>query len=220
MSTRAVVTVADDDESFHLYTHHDGYPSYTARRLLRALDFAWPLPRFQSSEFAAAFAAASKSPRQAYSGGLVDQGGSIYLTSSWERHGDLAFRYVVTQQGTGLRVEAFRRDHTGPDPYHPIYDGDLAGFVAFAGIRAPDPDRMLYAVAAYSPVYGLCHRFLRASADEAAEIGQLVEALRASGGVSAGWVIAFDPVADGEAPRAVEKTLRDNAAETAAGAPR
>lgn len=48
MSTRAVVTIKDQSDTFHIYTHSDGYPEYQVVRIVKALAFAWPLPRFGS----------------------------------------------------------------------------------------------------------------------------------------------------------------------------
>lgn len=64
MSTRALYTFRPNSEhetSWNVYKHHDGYPSGAAQVLRDAIDwFAWPLPRYESNEFAAAFVAAAK----------------------------------------------------------------------------------------------------------------------------------------------------------------
>lgn len=70
MSTRAMYTFIGDKsgrsrEQFHVYKHHDGYPingtSGAVFWLKAALDYAWPLPRYEADDFAAAFVAANKS---------------------------------------------------------------------------------------------------------------------------------------------------------------
>src|SRR3954467_14029413 len=64
MSTRALYTFIDperEQDTFHVYKHHDGYPKGAAQHIEAALAYAWPLPRFEADEFAAAFAAANKS---------------------------------------------------------------------------------------------------------------------------------------------------------------
>src|SRR5271166_6263079 len=43
-----------------VYKHHDGYPSGAAAAIEAALPYAWPLPRYEADEFAAAFVAANK----------------------------------------------------------------------------------------------------------------------------------------------------------------
>lgn len=85
MSTRAVVTIKDDSDTFHIYTHSDGYPEYQVVRIVKALKFAWPLPRFEAMDFAAGFVAANKK-----------HGGELYLTKDWQLHPDLEYRYEVT----------------------------------------------------------------------------------------------------------------------------
>lgn len=88
MSTRAVVSISDPGgtgDTFHIYTHSDGYPEYQVVRIADAIPFAWPLPRFEAMDFAAAFVRGSK-----------EHGGGVYLTPDWKRHGDLEYRYEVS----------------------------------------------------------------------------------------------------------------------------
>jgi len=59
MSTRAMYTFTGSG-TFHVYKHHDGYPSGAVQWIRAALDHAWPLPRFEADDFAAAFVAANK----------------------------------------------------------------------------------------------------------------------------------------------------------------
>jgi hypothetical protein len=63
MSTRAMYTFrsADGSEEHHVYVHSDGYPTGAAEKIVAALEYAWPLPRYEADEFAAAFVAANKS---------------------------------------------------------------------------------------------------------------------------------------------------------------
>jgi hypothetical protein len=60
MSTRATYTIHDNQEQFHVYKHHDGYPLGGIKAIAAALPFAWDLPRFEGDEFAAAFVAGNK----------------------------------------------------------------------------------------------------------------------------------------------------------------
>jgi len=65
MSTRAMYTFiepnhTDSKRGYHVYKHHDGYPSGAVQWIKAALDHAWPLPRFEADDFAAAFVAANK----------------------------------------------------------------------------------------------------------------------------------------------------------------
>jgi hypothetical protein len=106
MSTRCVVTVIDPEKTFHVYRHHDGYPttlSGVLATLPAALPLAWPLPRFEAMDFAAAIVAAWKRPG----------GGGIYLTGSYTDHGDLEFRYEVTQKDRILKVTTYEMTDMG-----------------------------------------------------------------------------------------------------------
>lgn len=60
MSTRAMYTFRDGHGEYHVYKHHDGYPSGAIEAILNALLFAWTPPRFEADEFAAAFVAGNK----------------------------------------------------------------------------------------------------------------------------------------------------------------
>ncbi len=100
MGTRAVITFIDDrGDKFSVYQHWDGYPEGVKKTIAAAKKYAWELPRFEAMDFAAAFIAANKKPG----------GGSIYVTSGPEAHGDLAYHYDVTAVGSTLHVVAHRR---------------------------------------------------------------------------------------------------------------
>src|SRR4051812_43807301 len=67
MSTRAMYTFiepehTDSKRGYHVYKHHDGYPSGAAQWIENALPHAWKGGRFEADEFAAAFVAGNKSP--------------------------------------------------------------------------------------------------------------------------------------------------------------
>lgn len=87
MSTRAVFTFhAYQRDTFHVYKHCDGYPEYARETLFNALPYAWPLPRFEPDDFAAAFIAGNKSKG----------GGNVYISEGWKSHADLSYRYEIT----------------------------------------------------------------------------------------------------------------------------
>ena len=96
MSTRAVVTIQDSCDTFHIYTHCDGYPEYQVKRIADAIPFAWPFPRFEAMDFAAAFVRGSK-----------EHGGNIYLTADWNRHSDLEYRYEISANRPALQITVF-----------------------------------------------------------------------------------------------------------------
>jgi hypothetical protein len=84
MSTRAVVTFKDQHHQFSIYQHHDGYPEGVLPNIQAAYEFAWEGSRYEAMDFAAAYVRANK-PKG---------GGSVYLTTGPDRHGDLEYTYA------------------------------------------------------------------------------------------------------------------------------
>jgi hypothetical protein len=123
MSTRAVYTFIDTDgDKFHVYKHHDGYPSGAAEWIANALPHAWELPRFEADEFGAAFIAGNKS----------DAGG-VRLTHGPEKHGDLEYRYEISLGGSELIVKCFAvTGFSGPKKSKKIFEGTLKEFTEWA----------------------------------------------------------------------------------------
>ncbi len=96
MSTRCVITVIEGEgateERYSIYRHSDGYPESkhgVLADLELALPMAWPLPRFEACDFAAAIVATMKTG-----------GGGIYLTTSAAAHGDIEYHYEIRQHPT------------------------------------------------------------------------------------------------------------------------
>lgn len=97
MSTRATVSVFDAEDRFDLYQHTDGYPQGEhgmVGKIDAARALAWPLPRFDAMDFAAALVAV-----------LKERPGGAYLTRSAQWHGDRDYHYDVTAEGSRLVVE-------------------------------------------------------------------------------------------------------------------
>jgi len=63
MGTRAIYIFEDEHEEVHVYKHYDNYPQGAVDFIEQAKACAWPLPRFEADEFAAAFVAANKNRR-------------------------------------------------------------------------------------------------------------------------------------------------------------
>lgn len=88
MSTRANIIIRDECKQIQIYKHSDGYPSGAIPAIQKALALAWPLPRWEADDFAAAFVAANK-----------DRGGQIYIDGTWiegkTEHGDIEYLYFV-----------------------------------------------------------------------------------------------------------------------------
>ena len=110
MGTRAVYTFIDELNCVSVYKHWDGYPAWACRFIANALPMAWPLPRFEAEEFAAAFVAANKKGR-----------GDIYLIAGPNTPGGLAYRYEIRCPAGRLHVRIYSCD--GGD--RPLFEGSL-----------------------------------------------------------------------------------------------
>ena len=124
MSTRATYTFIDSYDTFHVYKHHDGYPSGAAKFIANAMLNAWSLPRYEADEFAAAFIAANK-----------DGGGGIRMLHSGHwfvvSPGDIEYRYEVRCGRDGeLLVTCYKINN---DSDLLLYSGDLEGLAALEG---------------------------------------------------------------------------------------
>lgn len=129
MSTRAVITVQDTYQRFHIYTHCDGYPSHTAKRLVNAERFAF-LDRYDAGDFAAAIIAGNADEKRYMKAGrCLSQGGNLYLTNHYQDHSDLEFRYKIIDQSGKFKVVAYE---IATGKWKKIFSGNLAEFDAFA----------------------------------------------------------------------------------------
>ena len=88
MATRSNIIVQDEYSRIQVYRHWDGYPKAVIPELIKALEFAWPLPRFEADDFAAAIVRAWK-----------DSGGHIRIDGNPKAfemvHGDTEYLYVI-----------------------------------------------------------------------------------------------------------------------------
>lgn len=157
MSTRAIYTFIDGKEKFHVYKHHDGYPSGAAQAIRRALPYAWKLPRYEGDEMAAAFVAANKSwiatslleayragdkksaksLEEDFAGGY--SGGGVRLMQSGLIKKiapcDIAYRYEIRQSGKSgdLHVDAYETSYwEDKRTEKKIFSGTLAAFETWA----------------------------------------------------------------------------------------
>jgi hypothetical protein len=161
MSTRAVYTFQDDGEglheSYHVYKHHDGYPEGAAKWIEKALDHAWPLPRFEADDFAAAFVAANKPSKaqviaespyfaEPENQKYAPQGGGVRLMLAGGPEifpGDIEYHYVIRfdKPSGALEVQAFEASHPGgwdaPLEFTEIFTGTLSEFKQFKPQNLP-----------------------------------------------------------------------------------
>ncbi len=100
MSTNALYTFSDDENSVTVYGHWDGYPVGAAEMINNAFAHAWELPRFEADEFGAAFVAGNKDG--------AGQGGHIRLVSNPDIY-DGQYHYYITQTAKNqvLMVHAY-----------------------------------------------------------------------------------------------------------------
>ena len=114
MSTRACYTFRcrDARDVFHVYKHHDGYPRWALQFIQNTFTGgkAWPLPRFEADEAAAAFVVANKSGP-----------GGVRLSHGPDTHPDIEYQYLVEVEDGAVQVEV--REAGGPT----LYTGTLAG---------------------------------------------------------------------------------------------
>lgn len=105
MSTRSNLLAVDQYHRVQIYRHCDGSPRRVLPDLLEALEYAWPTPRFQASDFLAAVIRAWKH----------EGGGNIYIDGSpkaWERiHGDTEWVYEISGTSEGIGVKVYDWHH-------------------------------------------------------------------------------------------------------------
>ena len=127
MSTRAMYTFKDNSNTIHVYKHHDGYPEGGLSWIANTLALAWPLPRFEASEFAASFVAANKDS----SGGIRLCGTRIQ--EPWHFSTDSEYHYVITCVGGEIYVSIAEVNWWGNEPSYGgtvNFDGSLNEAIA------------------------------------------------------------------------------------------
>ncbi len=127
MSTRACYTFIDaDGTTHHVYKHHDGYPSGAAGFIKDAANYAWDFPRFEASDFGAAFIRANK-----------DSGGGVYLTAHYDNHGDLEYRYEIAEASPEPNVTAYsiKGEVKGKSTWKQIWTGPFSRLIELAAVE-------------------------------------------------------------------------------------
>lgn len=112
MSTRGCYRFTDGRETFTVYKHSDNYPDGKhggIEAIAAAQGFAWPLPRFEADEFAAAFVAAHKFDMR-WHYGPQGAGGAVRLLNTPDGHtlehmpSDIEYLYDVSLRNEELWV--------------------------------------------------------------------------------------------------------------------
>jgi hypothetical protein len=108
-----------------VYRHHDGYPSGAGKAIEAALPHAWPLPRFEPDEFAAAFVRGNKKSAEDYASEYeaeadkaTDEDKPYLLDTARKYRTDPAYRGCC---GGGIRLVPYE----GLDGYQ-RFAGDIA----------------------------------------------------------------------------------------------
>lgn len=153
-AVRATLSVKTQGHAFHILIEPQGDPASIAPLCRQACLYAWPLPRFEAGDWAAAFLAAAKPHR------LDDHlagGTGIALCGHWWDQGELDFRYEVTAIEGELVIKTWRRDVTSA-AYRLAFAwaGSLEGFFAFAGLEPPAPVPRRYLALFQGPDTELC----------------------------------------------------------------
>jgi hypothetical protein len=136
----------DHPQEFHVYKHHDGYPTGAAEAIANAISNAWKLPRFEADEFGAAFVAANKAkqalaernPDYPHIDSLCQGSVRLMETGDWKEiaPGDLAYRYEIFVEDGELYVKAFSVHCSYPENVWEeaeIFAGKFEDFQAKAG---------------------------------------------------------------------------------------
>lgn len=143
MSTRAIYTVIGEksEKPVNIYIHSDGYPTGAADHIRNAFEYAWPLPRFEADEFAAALVAGNKK-----SGGGV----RIFPTSPTTPAAlakfarDIEYRYEIYFNMPDLHVWCFATNYWDAPTEKLLFRGTLEAFDKWAKdeekAREPQPE--------------------------------------------------------------------------------
>ena len=104
MSTQAIYTFVDpaSGDEVSVFKHWEADPQGAAPFLQRATELAWPLPRFEADEFAAAFVAANKTRE-----------GDCRLMADPSQDWYVDYKYRIGFAHGGLVVEIFERTWDG-----------------------------------------------------------------------------------------------------------
>ena len=134
MSTRAIYRFIDSRSVFEVYKHCDNYPTGAAKFIEAAIPYAWPLPRFDAADFAAAFIAGNKQMG----------GGNVYCLNFSGNHlpfdeSTLDYYYEIYLYEDDLALRAYERDTMKTKKgklsteFKRIFAGDLKDFI----LKAP-----------------------------------------------------------------------------------
>lgn len=93
MGSRSIIAFApadaeNADDYVYVYQHWTSSPEEIGKQLEGALAYAWPLPRYEHDDMAAAFVRHVK-----------QEGGGVRIVPRWDSLHGCDFKYVVTHKG-------------------------------------------------------------------------------------------------------------------------
>jgi hypothetical protein len=121
MGTPAQITFKDANDSIRIICNDDGHPETIASRISNSYKVAWPVGRYDATEFAAAFVATNKT-----------RAGGVYIVNKGIYVAD--YRYVVKPDSLGsqlLRVEAHKVS-AASGRWKKMWEGYLPDMLAWA----------------------------------------------------------------------------------------
>lgn len=192
---RAILTVKDKGQSFHIRIKPLGDPVNVALFCRHASLYAWPLPKFEVGDWAAAFLAAAKPHRARVD---IKDGVHLTLCSHWWDQGQLDYRYEVTTVEGELIVKVWRRD-TSAHAYRlaPAFVGTLEELSVFAELEPTVALQRRYLALFQGPETELFVLAFDGSAEEANELDNRLECARQLKLLISGLVIpAVGPICD------------------------
>lgn len=120
MGTRCTVRVHDQHDDFCIFRHWDGYPEDgggVIADIQKALQYAWPLPRFEADEFITGLVRAWK-----------DEPGNIRFATGHDQYGDTEWWYDITTKAGKLHITVTSAGDSAPT-FEGTLDAALAQFV-------------------------------------------------------------------------------------------
>jgi len=94
MSTRAIITVFDKQDSFNIYLHGNAIPEIVMPSIEKATEYAWKFPRFEAWDFATALIKVLK--KRAW---------GVYLINLKEKMTEADYYYQVSKESWDLKIK-------------------------------------------------------------------------------------------------------------------
>ncbi|WP_374631182.1 hypothetical protein [Ferrovibrio sp.] len=192
---RAVLSVKDKRQSFHIRIEPQGDLGTVALLCRRACLYAWPLPQFEAGDWAAAFLAAAKPQLTADD---IKDGAQFALCGQWWDQGQLDYRYEVAAVDGDLIIKAWRRDSSAlAYRLTPAFIGTVDAFDEFCSLGPQASAQRRYLALFQGPETELFILAFDGTAEDAQELDNRLERARQLRLLVTGLVIsALGPICD------------------------